>query len=678
MTIRLTSSRPTALHWPGLASLFVAFALVGCGGGGSSDSSNPPPEPSPPPVVVPDPPPVPPPVVSKGNVSLLAGTIAGVGNLDGTGAAARFNQPRGVALDAQGNLYVADRYGHRIRKVMRDGVVTTLAGSGLAGYDDGASGVATFCGPTDVAVDADHNVFVVDNVVVRKVSADGIVTTVAGKAPPICNVTEGFAPPKFPSAVAVDRAGNLYITNALPAEVYRLTPSGELSRLPEIDATKVAGPAPPFGQLFGIAVDLVGNIYVAGPTRIGASAGPPAVRKITPDGVVSTVVVPADSGLLLTSLTADRNGALYFADLRNQSISTLSASGEIKQVATGIQTGSFAVDADGSIWFVQNDTIRRIDPFGRVIDIAGQAEPFEPRFIGNQAADSAGNVYVLAKLPPGDISAVLQRIAPDGSTITLLDDLNTPQGMAVDAQDNVYLASLVQIGTTCGYRGMCGIPVYGSEVTKLDTQGRVTKLPRTFRDAAGNEIGLDRVSALALDRAGDLYVADSQFEKTAIYRITPAGTISPVAAGKFRVSDLASDSQGNVYAPTCDLVNYPTGAQIVRYGADGTATPLAGSVAVVSGAADGMGSQARFGSCRLGIALDRNDRIYVADTENHTVRRVSATGQVSTVVGRAGLQGITLGELPASLSAPVDLSFDGAGNMYVSSLHAVLKVRLPE
>ncbi len=667
MTTCVTRSLPVAQCCTVLASLFVAFALAACGGAGGSDTTSPQPEPSPPPA--------PPPVMFRSNVSLLTGTIAGIGNLDGTGSAARFRSPSGVALDAQGNLYVADHDGHKVRKVTRNGVVITLAGTGLAGYDNGASNTATFCGPTDVAVDASGNVFVVDNVVVRKVSADGMVTTAAGQAPPICNVTEGFAPPKFPSAVAVDRAGNLYITNALPAEVYRLTPSGELSKLPEIDTTKVAGPAPPFGQLFGIAVDPVGNIYLAGPTRIGASAGPPAVRKITPDGVVSTVAVPADSGLLLTSLTAGRNGALYFSDIRNQGISTLSASGEIRQVATGIQTASFAVDADGSIWFVQNDTIRRIDPAGRVIDVAGQPEPFEPRFVGNQAADSHGNVYVLAKLPPGDISAVLQRIAPDGSTTTLLDDLNTPRGMVVDAQDSVYLASLVQIGTTC-FRNICNQPVYGTEVIKRDLQGRVTKLPRSYQGAGGTEISLDQISALTLDRAGNLYVADSRLDKTSIYRITSAGAISTVVAGGFRVSDLAADSQGNVYAPTCDLVNYPTGAQIVRFGADGTTTLLAGSVAVVSGVADGMGLEARFGSCRLGIALDRNDRIYVADTDNHTVRRVSAAGQVSTVLGRAGLQGITLGELPATLSAPIDVSFDGAGNLYVSSLHAILKARL--
>ncbi len=113
----------------------------------------------------------------------------------------------------------------------------------------------------------------------------------------------------------------------------------------------------------------------------------------------------------------------------------------------------------------------------------------------------------------------------------------------------------------------------------------------------------------------------------------------------------------------------------MRYGVDGTAIALAGSPDA-AGATDGTGNQARFGSCQLGIGVDRNDNVFVADTANHVVRRVSAAGQVSTVVGQPGVQGITLGEFPATLSEPLDVSFDGAGTMYVGSAHAVLKMRL--
>ena len=192
---------------------------------------------------------------------------------------------------------------------------------------------------------------------------------------------------------------------------------------------------------------------------------------------------------------------------------------------------------------------------------------------------------------------------------------------------------------------------------------------------------MERVNALTIDRAGNLYLADrsvlpnGQSGNTSIYRITPAGAISTLAAGPFTLNDLAADSQGNVYAGVCAIANRFTGAQILKYGVDGSAVALAGSPDA-AGAADGTGNQARFGSCQLGIGVDRNDNVFVADTANHVVRQVSASGQVSTVVGQPGVQGITLGELPASLSAPTDVSFDGAGTMYVGSAHAILKVQL--
>ena len=249
--------------------------------------------------------------------------------------------------------------------------------------------------------------------------------------------------------------------------------------------------------------------------------------------------------------------------------------------------------------------------------------------------------------------------------------------MAVDGEDNVYLTSEIQIGTTC-FRGDCNIPIYGTQLTKIDTQGRATKLPRIYRDAAGNKIDLKSIYALTADRAGNLYVANStrlDDSITTIYRITPAGAITTVGAGPVRLSDLAADSRGNVYAGVCGLANVPSGAQIVRYGADGTAVALAGSP--IAGSADGTGEQARFGSCDIGLGIDRNDNLYVADPKNHTARRVTADGRSSArwsdaPVCRASRWVICR----RACRNPLDVSFGGAGNLYVSSVHAMLKVRL--
>ena len=388
MTIWTATSLPVALRRPSLASLVVAFALAACGGSGSggSDTTNPQPEPSPPPVVPNPPPPAPPPAMSKSNVSLLTGTTAGLGNLNGTGAAARFNGATDVALDAQGNAYVADRNSHQIRKVTQGGVVTTLAGSGVAGYGDGASNVATFCAPKSVAVDANRNVFVVDGVVVRKVSADGMVTTVAGKAPSNCSEIDGLAAPKRPSVLTVDRAGVVYIGNTEPASVYRLTPSGELSLLANIDQRPAYAN---WERVLSIAVDRVGNVFLVDQPPPSGFPFPAELLKITPEGLVSRVNRPGVSALG-GGLAVDRSGTVFYSgrlfpgnNVAVPTIWSLSPDGTSTQVASGVSVGRFAIDADGSFWTAQGSLIRRLDRTGGVIDVAGQLEPTKPRFDGN-------------------------------------------------------------------------------------------------------------------------------------------------------------------------------------------------------------------------------------------------------------------------------------------------------
>jgi sugar lactone lactonase YvrE len=119
------------------------------------------------------------------SLELLAGDISGPGNADGMGAAARFFSPIGVAVDSAGNVYVADTSNHTIRKITPAGVVTTLAGTAnQSGYVDGTGTAARFTSPAGVAVDSTGNLYVADtgNHIIRKISASGSVSTVAGTA----------------------------------------------------------------------------------------------------------------------------------------------------------------------------------------------------------------------------------------------------------------------------------------------------------------------------------------------------------------------------------------------------------------------------------------------------------------------------------------------------------------
>ena len=223
-------------------------------------------------------------VTRLGVVTTLAGSTQG--NLDGPGAGAQFNNPAGVAVDASGNVYVADMLNSRIRKVTSDGVVTTLAGS-TDGFANGTGTGAKFYYPTGVAVDASGNVYVADigNARIRKVTALGVVTTFAGSSYGYLDGTGTAAQFAGPSGVAVDASGNVYVGDQYNRRVRKVTAEGVVTTLAGSGAYGSAngtGVEASFNGLFGVAVDASGNVYVA-------DAGNALIRQVTAAGVVTTL-----------------------------------------------------------------------------------------------------------------------------------------------------------------------------------------------------------------------------------------------------------------------------------------------------------------------------------------------------------------------------------------------------
>src|SRR6185369_7735509 len=164
----------------------------------------------------------------------FAGLPGGAGNVDGTGSAARFRFPSGVAADRAGNVYVADKSNNTIRKIRLDGVVTTLAGSaGQIGSTDGTGSAATFGGPWGVAVDGGGTVEVADlnNHTIWKITPAGEVTTLAGSSGKSGSAdgTGSAALFHVPTAVAADSTGNLYVADSANFTVRKLTPAGEVT-----------------------------------------------------------------------------------------------------------------------------------------------------------------------------------------------------------------------------------------------------------------------------------------------------------------------------------------------------------------------------------------------------------------------------------------------------------------
>lgn len=273
-------------------------------------------------------------------VTTLAGSSAGY--LDGLGLAARFNGPSGVAADNNGNLYVADRINHRIRKVNSEGVVSTFAGSGVAGWLDDTGTMAQFNFPTQLAIDLNGNLYVADavNHRIRKISSVGVVTTLAGSTDGFADGVGNAAQFYYPEGVAVDDAGNVYVADAGNHVIRKITASGVVTTLAgtgEFGFADGAGNAAKFYTPCATAVDAAGNVYVT--EKQGNR-----IRKVSPMGVVTTLAGNGNLGSAdgpatqaefnaPFSVTLDAIGNVYVADAGNNRIRKITASGVVSTYA---------------------------------------------------------------------------------------------------------------------------------------------------------------------------------------------------------------------------------------------------------------------------------------------------------------------------------------------------------
>jgi sugar lactone lactonase YvrE len=236
-------------------------------------------------------------ITPQGEVSTYVG-LAGVdGAANGSALDARFNRPAGIVIDSADNVYVADGNNNVIRKITAAGIVSDFAGiSGTPGSLDATGTTATFNGPRGLALDSAGNIYVADryNHTIRKISSTGVVTTVAGSAglPERVNGVGSAARFNHPVGVAVDSTGTLFVTDLVNNQIRKITPVGEVSTLAGSSTPSTAdgvGLAAGFNNPYGIALGNSGAVYIADQNNN-------TVRKITAAGEVTTVVGTAGSG----------------------------------------------------------------------------------------------------------------------------------------------------------------------------------------------------------------------------------------------------------------------------------------------------------------------------------------------------------------------------------------------
>jgi sugar lactone lactonase YvrE len=286
-------------------------------------------------------------VISTGAVTTLAGAAGSPGNADGTGPAAHFNNPSGVAVDGAGNVYIADTLNHTLRKVTSAGVVSTLAGlSGSAGFADGAGSAARFSGPQGLAIDGSGRLYVADtnNDSIRQVEiSTGSVTTIPCR--PFTLAVAAYCRNKAPTGVAVVGTGNIYVADPYDQRINGINPSGFFFVLAgevtfyaaPAGADDGAGAVASFNSPSAIAEDLSGNLYVADTDNH-------TIRRIVTTGYSGDTFANWDDGVVTTSagvagtsgsadglgsaarffgpagIAVDNNGDVFVADTNNHTI----------------------------------------------------------------------------------------------------------------------------------------------------------------------------------------------------------------------------------------------------------------------------------------------------------------------------------------------------------------------
>jgi len=559
-------------------------------------------------------------------------TVAGSANMGDGGAAtaAQISTIQGIAVDRWGNLYLSDTANHRVRKISTSGVITTLAGTGVAGFsgDGGPATAAQLNLPYGLAADLAGNLYVADygNGRMRRIGSDGVIGTVAGGGAGDTGAATG-AQLVTPRNVVVDAAGNLYFSEFERHRVRKVTPAGIIST---VAGTGLAG--------------YNGDGFPAVNAQLNFPAG----------------------------LALDRFGALYIADSHNNRVRKILAGGVISTVVGGSSSTpaptpvGVAVDVAGTLYVACEDLVYSYTAAGAWTNPAAQTNPRDVAVDLNGVLYIAAGVRIL-KVANGQIQTVagdsyLHAIGDGGLATNAL--LLRPSAIALDSAGSLYIADtgtqrVRQVLPTGVIRTLAGTGVAGPAADKV----------------AASAATLNGPSGVAVDAAGDIVIADEWNQRVRqvtadglIHNLAGTGKAGPPVEGTPPAQTLLSEPYGVCTGRGGKLF-------VVDWGSDAV-LQAAPQALVINAAGNGTpGNTGDGGPARLAqlngpsaCALDSAGDLFIADTWNHSIRKVDPSGTISTVAG-TGAPGFSGDEGPAtaaSINAPLGVVVDDNGDIFIA------------
>ena len=654
----------------------------------------------------------------SGNITTIAGNgRQGSAGDGGPATAAQLFIPNDVAVDAGGNIYVVEGGGNRVRKIDATGTISTVAGTGAEGSegDGGPATEAQLNRPNAIAVDADGNLFVGEysGYRVRKIDTLGTITTIAGigsKGGAGDGGPATAAQFNFISGLAVDGRGNVYVSDMNEARIRRIAPDGTIATIAGTGSGGYSGDGGPAFEAQittpgGLALDLAGNLFL---TEFWAGR----LRKIDPEGIITTIAgtgeqrSTGDMGLATDAaldrprnLAAGSDGRLYVAENYADRIRVLSPTAERSRfsVPLGASGDSVAVtvEKDGSLKLGGSPLVHGLE----VVASNGNRFAFGQTESGEVVATYVPNTQTV-ELQAG--KAVTLTVGEDGAwrigdevatngyrhvedgreyllewtgaqwrlakyTIrTIAGTVDVAEGVpATEARlFNPYFVALDSTGN-----------VYVSEssnhrVRKIDTSGTITTIAGTGeRGYAGDggpatQAEFDSPRGIGVNWLGEIFVAD--YGNHVVRKIDLLGRITTIRTSSplFDPYGLALDWFGNVLVAE----SHPRNHLVRRIDLRGNVTTIAGALGQRGGFVGGGSAAAARLYYPRAVAADAAGNVYVADYSNQRVRKVDATGTITTIAGTGerGYAGDGGPAVDAQLSSPNGLLVDVAGNVYIS------------